>query len=661
VTDPSHKGPWMLGPVPDLMLACGLGYFLVFLVFCAGGSPLRLAQPAFVSPLLSVLISGPHYGATLLRAYERREDRRAYALFAVWATLLVYGVFAWSLFDAWIASWFYTIFLTWSPWHYTGQNFGVAMIFARRAGGEVTPWARRLLHYSFITSYAVFFLVLHTLAEGATAYNPDTVQYETEIQSLQLGIPTALGHALIVFATLVYAVSTVGAAALLVRTGNSRALLPIGFLVLTQALWFGLPISFQYWGLASGLDPLDSGMPHVYVFWAAMGHAIQYHFITVYFARASSSWPGHRAYLGKCLAAGAAIWTLPAILLAPDLVGGWEFNAGLGVMVAAAVNVHHFILDGAIWKLRKSRIASILIRSERDDAAAPIAPPRWRVPGWAVWSVLGGFAAIRIGMVGLEEFTFKSAMQSQNLSRADSVLDALNWLGRDSSSRRAALGDALAREGDTEGAEAQYRRSLELRSTVGVWTRVAAARSGRSDWEGVLEAYDAARRLPASAPSGLLRGLAMQAYYETGQPERARAVLEDLASRADPRAEDLARLGGVAIAAGDTTTAVEAYEGALRLEPGRHSTANNLAWILATDEASARDPSRAVELAELAVRDVDPADLNYLDTLATAYAAADRPEDAIATHARILGLATERGDDAAARAARAGLERLGGG
>jgi tetratricopeptide (TPR) repeat protein len=655
VANRPHASPWLFGPLPDLFLGCGLGYVLVFLIFSIGGAPLRLAQPEFFLPLMAVLASGPHYGATLLRVYERREDRRAYALFSVWATLLVIGLFALSIYDGVIASLFYTVFITWSPWHYTGQNYGMSLMFLRRGGTEVTPLAKRLLHASFVCSFLITFFVIHTLPE-ASSFNPNPHDYGSQIVGRPLGISHGVSEVVLAGVTIAYVVCLIGAFGLLARNGSWRALGPMASIVVTQALWFSLPFSTLFWGVKTGLDPLDSGLPAQYVIWAAIGHSLQYLFVTTYYARASTRWRGYRVYLGKCLAAGAMVWTLPAVVFAPDLFGEREFANGLGVLVAAAVNIHHFILDGAIWRLRNSRIADILIRSNREGSSpAVVSIRRW--PARALWATCGAAAVIRIGMVEMEHFEFPASLRSADLSRAEAVLDVLAWFGRDDSRRRMVLGTALSRSGDVEAAEAQLDRSLALQPSIAGWTVLARQRAERGDWEGVADAYQDSRSLSRSATANLSE-LAMRAYYKTRQPDRARAVLEDAASRRGTRARDYAVLGGVARDASDIPVAIEAYREALRLDSHRHSAANNLAWILATaSEPSLRDPTESIALAKRALEAAGRPDPNYLHTLATAYAADGRLADAIATASRALELANERGEDAAARAALEILER----
>ena len=62
--------PWLFGPLPDLLIGCGLLYALALPVFFAYGSEIRARQADALIPMLVLLVSLPHYGATLLRVYE---------------------------------------------------------------------------------------------------------------------------------------------------------------------------------------------------------------------------------------------------------------------------------------------------------------------------------------------------------------------------------------------------------------------------------------------------------------------------------------------------------------------------------------------------------------------------------------------------------------
>ncbi len=107
-----------------------------------------------------------------------------------------------------------------------------------------------------------------------------------------------------------------------------------------------------------------------------------------------------------------------------------------------------------------------------------------------------------------------------------------------------------------------------------------------------------------------------------------------------------AQLGGAYLARGRAQDAVDQYEAALQISPDYTPVANNLAWLLATDESLAdRNLLHAVELAERAAALSGSADPSILDTLAVCYAGVNRFGDAIETSQRGIALA-EQADDA---------------
>ena len=72
--------------------------------------------------------------------------------------------------------------------------------------------------------------------------------------------------------------------------------------------------------------------------------------------------------------------------------------------------------------------------------------------------------------------------------------------------------------------------------------------------------------------------------------------------------------------------------------------ANNLAWILATDhDPNCRNAEEAIQLAEQACQATGYQNLGMLDTLAAAYAAGGKFEEAAKTIRQALPLATSSG------------------
>src|SRR5215470_6228855 len=103
---------WIYGPALDLIVGCG-----------AWSAPLLLISYASISSSTRV-----------------------------WA--IAFYVLALILSHSWprILPWIFTIYLTWSPWHYSGQNYGLFMMFARRAGAQPTKETRWALYGAFIVS-----------------------------------------------------------------------------------------------------------------------------------------------------------------------------------------------------------------------------------------------------------------------------------------------------------------------------------------------------------------------------------------------------------------------------------------------------------------------------------------------------------------------------
>ena len=120
---------WLFGPISDLLFGCGIAYIGIFALLSFGLEAVEAAVPIWSFLIISLFISAPYYGATLLRVYERCEDRQAYTIFTIYATAVIWAAFAVGVQSALIGSLMFTLYFTWSPWHYTGQNYGLAVMF----------------------------------------------------------------------------------------------------------------------------------------------------------------------------------------------------------------------------------------------------------------------------------------------------------------------------------------------------------------------------------------------------------------------------------------------------------------------------------------------------------------------------------------------------
>ncbi len=533
----SSSRPWLFGPASDLLLGCGVLYLALFGVFVAAGDWWTRTVPGWLIPLCILVFSTPHYGATLVRVYEHRSDRRAYALFTVWVTLALVAALVAGLYSPRVGSILLTVYLSWSPWHYTGQNYGLAVMFLRRRGVSLDGAPKRWLYASFLLCFALAFCVIHESSTWAATRS--LPQYGPFVHFVPLGIPAAEG--LVPALALAWAVSTVVALAWTFRNAGTEGA-PVALLALTQALWFALPAAALHWGLFENVGPLAPHSLGAFLMWIAIGHAVQYLWVTAYFARASSDWRGLLPWFGKTLAAGALVWTLPVLVFAARPLAAPSYETGLAFVVASVVNLHHFILDGAIWKLRSGRIARVLIGS---GSAEPDVEPESRRLRVAVWGLAAASLAVAVFVFVGESWLLPRALAERHTERTLALLDTLGWFGRDSSQARARVGVWLAEDGEHRAALAQFRRSAELWPSARAYGVIAelhaqlgAAPASRRAQERVLEL--------APGDRGLFEWAARLSEH-LGDPERARALRDRARALPQETAEAPRRTPGRAL------------------------------------------------------------------------------------------------------------------
>jgi hypothetical protein len=160
--------------------------------------------------------------------------------------------------------------------------------------------------------------------------------------------------------------------------------------------------------------------------------------------------------------------------------------------------------------------------------------------------------------------------------------------------------------------------------------------------DGFAAGWPAMPRAADPATAHAYRGLALM---QAGPSEEARRHLEQALSLGHESGAVHAALGTLAMRRGEAEVAVRHLRAALRHRPDLHGAANNLAWLLATNpSAPVRDPEEAIRLAEATRAAMSAPPATVIDTLAAAYAAAGRFDEAIGTATEAAALARESGD-----------------
>jgi tetratricopeptide (TPR) repeat protein len=134
-----------------------------------------------------------------------------------------------------------------------------------------------------------------------------------------------------------------------------------------------------------------------------------------------------------------------------------------------------------------------------------------------------------------------------------------------------------------------------------------------------------------------------------GRPDEAIAYFNEILRTSKDPAEEHTKLGVVYTQAGKYELAIQSFTKAVELKPNSSIALNNLAWAMATtSDVSVQDANKAINLAERACELTGHKDPGSLDTLAAAYAAAGRFEDAVKTAQKAIDAAKAQGQNALA-------------
>jgi tetratricopeptide (TPR) repeat protein len=586
-----------------LLVGCGAWSApLLLLAFYASSSFSRGWSVAFY--FLALLFNYPHFMATVYRAYHTHTEFQKYRIFTVHVALLLAlaGVIAHVWFP--LLPWIFTLYICWSPWHYTGQNFGLLMMFARRSGLSPSSTERAAIHWSFIASFLLLMLSFHTGASGDPLV-------------LSLGLPAKFTLPARGILALFFVVATGWALVSLARRSSLRAILAPLTLAATQFLWFLLPALVE---LFSGREVpqtrYSSGI-------LAVLHSAQYLWITSYYqtreARAAGNtrWRFSR-YLVTLVAGGIALF-IPGPWIVSRVFHA-DFAASF-LTFTALVNIHHFILDGALWKLRDSRVGALLLsRDEQARDAADSSPTAFETATDWLTSSARSARGIRIGSVVLliswaavDQMHFFWASEPESLP----VIQRAVNLNPDDSSAQMRLARAEMAAGNRDAA-------------LGALQHAAAISSGNFVQQ---EAY--------------ARGL-----IEAGRNPEAFAQYEKILSRWPRNTDALVNFGLLAERLGHEEEAVDSWERAVGIDPSQANAHLYLAQAFekrGETQAAARHYRAYLTVAAAhpdAYRDKKNSVLAVYIKVADADAEAKRPSEALHGYDAAIGFAARASDKA---------------
>ncbi|MBI83882.1 MAG: hypothetical protein CMJ81_11840 [Planctomycetaceae bacterium] len=299
---------------------------------------------------LVALANSAHFGASTVRLYSKPGATRSLPLLSWGLPVVALGLLV--LCMNWPESWgsnLTSLYLTWSPYHYAAQAYGLAVMYSYRSGCLLGAGNKTMLWW--VAMIPCFFNILIVKNAGL-----DWIIGGFVFLLHQIGFPVVEHFSLSEQFTLtavrtIQVVASIGGmsaiAYLMWRVSRSRE----GAMPLIVAV---LLFINGVWWFVLAQQPLQAFL------WASVFHSVQYMAIVIIF-HVKDQVPDNETSLGSVFFHIVWFYTASAML-------GWAlfqwlpyvymcagFNMAVSfAMVTAAINLHHFIVDGYIWRLKKS-------------------------------------------------------------------------------------------------------------------------------------------------------------------------------------------------------------------------------------------------------------------------------------------------------------------
>ena len=321
-------GRTFVSPAFDLAFIGG-GLSLVFgAIAWAGGLRFGLAD------LSLVLLFGnfAHFASSTVRLYSKpgalQTLPRSLTLWLPIGTLVFFtGVL---LHAGWLVTYVFAVFVIWSPYHYSAQAYGLAMMYAYRSECRLTDAQKQAVWWACLVPF--LWSLLRPDAGVAPILHGLGFRSVPTFEQVRWGTSLVLSAA-----SLVTPVAVI--LGLRARAAVTLPLMSV-MVVMTNAIW---------WTFFNYINAM---------WWAAIFHGVQYLAIVTIFhvkerTRAESARFGAAThaviFYGACV---VLAWVL--FVVWPDTYVGAGFDPALtSQLVVAVVNIHHFIVDAYIWRLRQ--------------------------------------------------------------------------------------------------------------------------------------------------------------------------------------------------------------------------------------------------------------------------------------------------------------------
>jgi hypothetical protein len=349
---------WIMSPAIDWLFVCGGFFWLIVLALYLTNFQVDLygSPAAFTLATISILglqlLGDAHQPATLFRVYGSKTTRDSLGLKVTFVGVLAIAVGLCAFFVHSSTTLLLKIILAWGIQHQLAQSYGLALVYCYKRKYYLNKNEKNIMFW-MVQSCIIFMIVRMFSVREFAAFTLNKTYEVPYWQLLPSWACTAAGAVLL---------SMIGAFAVVVARKYQR-----------DKVMFPLPglaclMSLVLLGLCAGSQFLVIW----YLFSTWWFHSSQYLVITSAFYLKEKGLPENMpvSEIAKMLLK-PAFWKYYLLLFSTGfivffLLPNWLTSHGAEKAIALAAvyiafNLHHYITDALIWKLRDPSIQKLLI------------------------------------------------------------------------------------------------------------------------------------------------------------------------------------------------------------------------------------------------------------------------------------------------------------
>ncbi len=317
--------------------------FLLFGALLLFYTDARTPQIITLAVFLSWLINWPHFSMSTYRLYQSKSNIRQYPVTSYVIPFVVIGGILLSFsFPELVAPYFVKLFMLWSPYHFSGQTIGITFIYAMRSGIKLSGKERKIITSFVMGTYFLSTIRAETSREG---YNFYGVHYPS------MQIPQWIAN---IAEYAMWAAIATFALMIIYWSYRNRKMMPL-IVVLpaaTQYLWF---VQSVYMPSFQEFVPMLHSLQYILIAWGIqLKEKMEMRKIEPsrkYVATETTRW-----FVINFIGGILLFYMLPNIGTALGYTSLFSI-----AIVYAAIQIHHFFVDGVIWKLKNKTVSHPLM------------------------------------------------------------------------------------------------------------------------------------------------------------------------------------------------------------------------------------------------------------------------------------------------------------